>query len=578
MPGILDLKFKVCSKVASYLEQGHRLENLSWRLWHLQTRMVGTDNFTFKREFKKLSQRMSDQLDKERGQSIEELSAPDFKSSSSIDLIRQRAVERERTDEARSQQTTQDTQHMRFTFTVDRSASTTITAAGANPTGARASTFTTVTVRANGGEYTHTLGPAALVYPPPSLTSGMNYGEPRAINNTGHSSHGAARGVGASWEVGGGKDDDMKIVRPTSGLSLDELSNSEEDLVGKYVNEGVRRGAHTRTDSPRKSLHLGTRGRSSRKESWTNCIPHDEEDGGASSGEETFFEDTSVPAILGRDLAGKVTQDDQYPFAGGGNSNLYRGKLICTDGRKIRVAIKLIRLPDGGSGQMENILRRLKREVDVWSRLNHKNVLPFIGICEDIAPWPVLISPYYKFGHVGTYLKKHPSINRRDLVTGVACGLQYLHAHDIVHGDLKVPNVLVDKRGAPCICDFGISKILNHQGFTTASVGTVPYMAPELFSVLDGVAQEASSPTTTKNSDVYSFALLVLEILTSAPPKGRPTRAIVTAKTVAELRPKRTDYDGIREGTWLALSPCWSFEPHLRPTITEVLRALSATH
>ncbi|KAF7343893.1 Glycoside hydrolase family 76 protein [Mycena venus] len=471
--------------------------------------MVDTDNFKFKREFKKLSQRMSDQLDRERGRSIEELSAPDFKRSPSTDLICQRTIERERT-EARSQQTTQDIQRMQFTLTVDRSASTctTITAAGANSTGARASTFTTMSVCANGGEH---FGPAALVYPPPNLAPYMNYGEARAPNDTGYSSHDANRGVGASREVGGDRDDDTEIVSPTIGLSLDELSNSEEDLIGKYANEGVRRGAHTSTDSPRKSLHLGTRGRSSRKDSWTNCIPYDEEDGGASSGEETSFEDTSVPAILGRDLAGRVTQDDQYPFAGGGNSNLYRGKLTCTDGRKIRVAIKLIRLPDGGSGQMENILRRLKREVDVWSRLNHKNVLPFIGICEDIAPWPVLISPYYKFGHVGTYLKKRPSTNRRDLVTGVACGLQYLHAHDIVHGDLKVPNVLVDKRGAPCICDFGISKIVNHQGFTTASVGTVPYMAPELFSVLDGLVQEASSPTTTKSSDVYSFALLVLE-------------------------------------------------------------------
>jgi hypothetical protein len=44
----------------------HRLR--AQRLWHLQTLMVDTDNFKFKREFKKLSQRMSDQLDKEKGQ------------------------------------------------------------------------------------------------------------------------------------------------------------------------------------------------------------------------------------------------------------------------------------------------------------------------------------------------------------------------------------------------------------------------------------------------------------------------------------------------------------------------------
>jgi hypothetical protein len=92
----------------------------------------------------------------------------------------------------------------------------------------------------------------------------------------------------------------------------------------------------------------------------------------------------------------------------------------------------MIRMSDDGSGHLEEILRvsgthpgnasltwpaqRLKREVDVWGRLRHKNLLPFIGVCDDIAPWPVLISPFYKFGHVGNYLKKKPSTNRQDLV------------------------------------------------------------------------------------------------------------------------------------------------------------------
>ena len=53
--------------MAGYLEQGQRLENLSWRLWHLQNLMVDTDNAKSKREFKKLSKVMGDKLDKEKG-------------------------------------------------------------------------------------------------------------------------------------------------------------------------------------------------------------------------------------------------------------------------------------------------------------------------------------------------------------------------------------------------------------------------------------------------------------------------------------------------------------------------------
>ncbi|KAJ7500331.1 kinase-like domain-containing protein [Mycena galericulata] len=303
----------------------------------------------------------------------------------------------------------------------------------------------------------------------------------------------------------------------------------------------------------------------------------DESDSSSGSEASVSLGDIALPEVHGRDLKGRITQDDQYPFAGGGNSNIYRGKLTRSNGRKIRVAIKMIRMSDDGSGQMEDVLR-LNREAEVWGRLKHKNVLPFIGVCKDIAPWPVLISPFYKLGHVGTYLRKHPSANRGVLVRGVASGLRYLHTHDIIHGDLKVQNVLVDKRGAPCICDFGISKIMDRRGFTMSSVGTAPYMAPELFFVVDGPPVEQSSPSTTKSSDVYSFALLVLEILTSEPPKGRPSRPIVTAKILADLRPKRADYDEQRvtDEIWSVLNRCWTFEPHLRPAIFEVQRELAS--
>jgi serine/threonine protein kinase len=72
-------------------------------------------------------------------------------------------------------------------------------------------------------------------------------------------------------------------------------------------------------------------------------------------------------------------------------------------------------------------------------------------------------------------------------------------------------NVLVDEAGIPYICDFGISKIITRRGFTTASVGTLPYMAPELFIAFD-LKEQDFCRSTTKSCDVYSFALLVLEV------------------------------------------------------------------
>ncbi|KAJ7733797.1 kinase-like domain-containing protein [Mycena metata] len=159
------------------------------------------------------------------------------------------------------------------------------------------------------------------------------------------------------------------------------------------------------------------------------------------------------------------------------------------------------------------------------------------------------------------------------MILGVAYGLEYLHGKGIVHGDLKVHNVLVDKHRTPCICDFGISKIINSSGFTTSSVGTAPYMAPELFVVLEEIGTGAfHQASTTMSSDIYSFGLLVLEILTTNL-IHRPTQPVLTAKAHSSLRPKRSDYDMecVTTAFWNLLNSCWEPDPDLRPTIVDVI-------
>ncbi|KAJ7029669.1 kinase-like domain-containing protein [Mycena alexandri] len=282
-------------------------------------------------------------------------------------------------------------------------------------------------------------------------------------------------------------------------------------------------------------------------------------------------EGTSFPDPYCRELSGRVTMDDRFPFASGGNSNIYRGRLLLTDGHRIRVAIKMIRCPDDDVGQMD---RRMRREVEIWRRLKHRNVLPFFGVCDDITPRPVLISMFCAFGHVGSYLKAYPTANRHELVYGVTSGLHYLHENDVVHGDLKPQNVLVDSNGIPCICDFGFAKIITHPGFTTLSVGTVPYIAPELFLVLDDAENtDVSLPRTTKYTDVYSFALLVLEILTSEQPKRRPSTIFMKIEVLLALHPQRGDYDAstIANEMWDVLDHCWAFDAELRPTMAQIL-------
>ncbi|KAJ7726839.1 hypothetical protein DFH07DRAFT_930958 [Mycena maculata] len=293
MPSILNLKFKgnksfvafnnlndteslaktwkVCTRVASHLEQGQRLENLSWRhlfltmrslcrrLWHLQNLIVDTDNAKSKREFKKLSKCMGYKLDKEKGRSLEELAAPDFKPNPSTDLISQRAVEKQHTREASMHTPEHTIQRMQFSFSVDPpvpSSTTTTTTSRTTSNANTTSIFTSSTsstspstspsatannANANAdspmlpaGEtavrlptlFSTSFGLVALLFPAPTLTPRMNYGEAAT-----------QRGRGG---VHNGMDSDMRVVRPTIELPLDELLNVDadaDDMLGALAEE-----------------------------------------------------------------------------------------------------------------------------------------------------------------------------------------------------------------------------------------------------------------------------------------------------------------------------------------------------
>ncbi|CAE6411352.1 unnamed protein product [Rhizoctonia solani] len=87
--------WKVCTKVAAHLEQGQRLENLSWRLWHLHNLIVDSDadsNAKARREFKRLSRHTGERLDRDKNRDISDLQAPKF----TAERLRQRAEEKER--------------------------------------------------------------------------------------------------------------------------------------------------------------------------------------------------------------------------------------------------------------------------------------------------------------------------------------------------------------------------------------------------------------------------------------------------------------------------------------------------
>lgn len=281
------------------------------------------------------------------------------------------------------------------------------------------------------------------------------------------------------------------------------------------------------------------------------------------------------------DLTGQV-EIESAPCAYGGFSAVHHGvwrQPTCN----YEVAVKIFRGIHQDPGELAIITRRIQRETRIWYQLAHENILPFYGICRDVGPSPALVSPFCKYGNIEDYLRKFPNVDRFHLICGIAKGLSYLHTANVIHGDVKPHNVLVNDRGVPCLCDFGRSKIINHRGYTTGIAGTTRFLAPEL---LAGPAdnngpdqpETQPQPQLTTATDIYAFSMVVLQILTSIMPFYYfPQDSMVVHYVVNGTRPdpRRYNMQPPLSTLWGMLEACWAQMPAARPSMAAVLQLLT---
>ncbi|THU68359.1 hypothetical protein C4D60_Mb08t03080 [Musa balbisiana] len=185
----------------------------------------------------------------------------------------------------------------------------------------------------------------------------------------------------------------------------------------------------------------------------------------------------------------------------GGFGSVYRGFLKDS---KLEVAIKRI---SRGSKQGR---KEYVSEVKIISRLRHRNLVQLVGWCHDRGEFS-LVYDFMPNGSLDSYLYSTTRLlewpARHRVALGLASALLYLHEEweqCVVHRDVKPSNVMLDSAFNAKLGDFGLARLVDHDrgSQTTVLAGTMGYLAPEC--VTTGKA--------SKESDVYSFGILALEI------------------------------------------------------------------
>jgi len=177
-----------------------------------------------------------------------------------------------------------------------------------------------------------------------------------------------------------------------------------------------------------------------------------------------------------------------------------------------QVAIKVIRHFVGVAEEEMRLLQdRFEREFRSAGRLSHPNIVTVYDVGKQ-GDSSFIAMEYVPGETLEDVLDSGRHLTLReaaDLVQAIAGALDFAHARDIVHRDIKPGNILLDPDGVPKLSDFGVAKLNTAQATTTGTViGTPAYMSPE---------QITGDPVTGR-SDQFSLAVLLYQVLTGERP------------------------------------------------------------
>lgn len=188
----------------------------------------------------------------------------------------------------------------------------------------------------------------------------------------------------------------------------------------------------------------------------------------------------------------------------GGQGVVYRAR---QRGTERSVALKLF-----GEFDDEAKRARFSREAVAAARVEHPNIVPVYesGEVEGVPFIAMRLVPGPSLDEVLARVGGLPPARSLAILADVAAAVDAVHAHHLVHRDIKSANVLLDLDDRAFLSDFGVARLDDMPGLTRRGdfLGTVEYMAPEQ---VEGHAADA-------RSDLYAFGVMAYEVLTGRTP------------------------------------------------------------
>ncbi|XP_050222932.1 leucine-rich repeat receptor protein kinase EMS1 [Mercurialis annua] len=254
-------------------------------------------------------------------------------------------------------------------------------------------------------------------------------------------------------------------------------------------------------------------------------------------------------------------------------------------------------LPDGKTVAVKKLSeaktqgnREFVAEMETLGKVKHQNLVPLLGYCS-FGEEKLLVYEYMVNGSLDSWLRNRSGplevldwTKRYKIATGSARGLAFLHhgfIPHIIHRDVKASNILLNGEFEPKVADFGLARLISacETHVSTDIAGTFGYIPPEY----------GQSGRSTTRGDVYSFGVILLELVTGKEPTGPDFKEVeggnlvgwvfqkmkkgqaadVLDPTVANAESKKMMIKVLKIASY-----CLCDNPADRPTMLEVLKLL----